>query len=923
MNGDFVDGKIVSLPVAGKLSWLNPSFAEPMQIDVATLASIDVPVEVTPLPKDDGFAIRTHAGDRLWGELKGWSPEALTLQPKNLSSVELDPKSIAQMKRWSQGQEILYQGPQSIDEWKPLDETYKWQMQFGSLMSTDNGAKVRGNLHLPDKCQIDIRISWQKQPNFVIAFGVDETQTSAGKAFSFEVWDDKLALVRDIGTKADAAFLQTLDQKKMSIELSMFLDQVSGRAVVFSDQGKMLADIQLAADDAKPLPCILIENFGRELRIDQIRVLSWTDQMPSERRQFNDYVMDRTGKVYEGRVASMNAESGVIVKASDGSESTISLADVLEVVQSEVADPPAAEKAQATSDTADSTNNGDEAKDASATDSAAKVAEVQSTILLRDQTRLFGVWMQCADDKIQFKPNCARQSITVPLSELVAFQVTKSAFKASTSAAKEGQLFLDGVQLQGILDASEVVPSATCLKWKSRLVENALSITENAEGRIDFRRLDQRVPPVSLPPQRNNGRPVLMGGPAGGASAAKKAGVPNIKLRTGEVILAEVKRIDEKGVTFESSTTKTTFVPNERIQSIEIRRVKRDKVQAAQKMARLLTVPRMKKNDPPTHIVSSVDGDFLRGRLTRLDENGAAVEVRTTESVVPLDSISQIIWLHDRNWDASKPATAEESNETVGTAKPEEPKNPTPAEADPNAGIFQVHLVEKAGWRMTFQPKLVSAEAISGINDLLGECSIELKSVEMILIGKSLQPKIREFVDNPWSLSLAKQPKVYDDAEAEANPSLAGTQSPLVGKPAPKLEGETLDGGTFKLSEQKGKIIVLDFWASWCGPCMQTMPLVDAAVRELNNPDVSLVAVNLEEPSERAQAALDRLKLETQVVLDIDGAAGQRYQANAIPQTVIVDREGVVRHVFVGGGPKLVPQLMGAIESLLATPATP
>ena len=104
---------------------------------------------------------------------------------------------------------------------------------------------------------------------------------------------------------------------------------------------------------------------------------------------------------------------------------------------------------------------------------------------------------------------------------------------------------------------------------------------------------------------------------------------------------------------------------------------------------------------------------------------------------------------------------------------------------------------------------------------------------------------------------------------------------------------------------------------------MQTMPLVDAAVRELNNPDVSLVAVNLEEPSERAQSALDRLKLETQVVLDIDGAAGQRYQANAIPQTVIVDREGVVRHVFVGGGPKLVPQLMGAIESLLATPATP
>jgi len=112
---------------------------------------------------------------------------------------------------------------------------------------------------------------------------------------------------------------------------------------------------------------------------------------------------------------------------------------------------------------------------------------------------------------------------------------------------------------------------------------------------------------------------------------------------------------------------------------------------------------------------------------------------------------------------------------------------------------------------------------------------------------------------------------------------------------------------------------VLDFWASWCGPCVQTMPLVEEAVAELGSDKVQLVAVNIQETAARAQAAVERLKMTSTVLLDSDGQTAAAYAANAIPQTVIIDRAGKVTHVFVGGGPKFVAQFKQALVAVVET----
>ncbi len=262
---------------------------------------------------------------------------------------------------------------------------------------------------------------------------------------------------------------------------------------------------------------------------------------------------------------------------------------------------------------------------------------------------------------------------------------------------------------------------------------------------------------------------------------------------------------------------------------------------------------------------------------------------------------------HDRLWNDKKPNATAKNDEAA--AKDEETKS---SDSEPS---FLVHAVERSGWKMTFDPKSLQGDNLSGISSLLGDCAVQLKNIDFLLIGPKIEERARELTSNPWALSLAKLPQVYFDEEnGESGEQCRNLVSSLVGKPAPKLEAEGIDGTPFKLTDMKGRVVVLDFWASWCGPCMQTMPAIDGVIKDMASQDLDLVAVNLEEPAERAQAAMERLKLDTKVVLDLDGVAAQRYQATAIPQTVIIDRQGIVRHVFVGGGPKMIEQFRSSLQ---------
>jgi len=148
-----------------------------------------------------------------------------------------------------------------------------------------------------------------------------------------------------------------------------------------------------------------------------------------------------------------------------------------------------------------------------------------------------------------------------------------------------------------------------------------------------------------------------------------------------------------------------------------------------------------------------------------------------------------------------------------------------------------------------------------------------------------------------------------------------GGMSPeeLVGKPAPAFKLDRLEGGEVELASHRGQdVVILDFWASWCGPCRQAMPIIDKVADEYEKKGVVLYAVNLQEDEDTIRQALEEDEIEPAVLMDVEGKVARLYQAQAIPQTVLIGKDGTVEAVHVGLLPNLEEQLREEIETLLA-----
>jgi thiol-disulfide isomerase/thioredoxin len=136
--------------------------------------------------------------------------------------------------------------------------------------------------------------------------------------------------------------------------------------------------------------------------------------------------------------------------------------------------------------------------------------------------------------------------------------------------------------------------------------------------------------------------------------------------------------------------------------------------------------------------------------------------------------------------------------------------------------------------------------------------------------------------------------------------------------PAPALQALDLKGVSKTLAEYRGKVVLLNFWASWCPPCLREMPSLERLRVNMAGRPLAIVALDSAETAEEVNAYLARMKLGFPILLDPDGSNTRRWKVFALPTSFLLDAEGRVRYVLTGPTEWDEGEALRVIESLLA-----
>jgi len=125
-------------------------------------------------------------------------------------------------------------------------------------------------------------------------------------------------------------------------------------------------------------------------------------------------------------------------------------------------------------------------------------------------------------------------------------------------------------------------------------------------------------------------------------------------------------------------------------------------------------------------------------------------------------------------------------------------------------------------------------------------------------------------------------------------------QAVSIGQKAPDFTLKNMQGKNLNLTEQRGNIILVNFWASWCGPCRKEMPVLQKLQDKYQDLGVNVWGINVEQENQAGKDFLADLDLSFSIFFDQTNTLSASYQVEAMPTTVIIDRDGVVRYVFRG-----------------------
>lgn len=138
--------------------------------------------------------------------------------------------------------------------------------------------------------------------------------------------------------------------------------------------------------------------------------------------------------------------------------------------------------------------------------------------------------------------------------------------------------------------------------------------------------------------------------------------------------------------------------------------------------------------------------------------------------------------------------------------------------------------------------------------------------------------------------------------------------------PAADFELQDMDENKIKLSDYKGKVVLLNFWATWCPPCVREMPSMERLQQEIDADSFKVIAINQMEDADQVFAFTGQLTVDPtfEILFDKTSSVSREYAVRGLPTTYLIDKQGMIRYRAVGGREFDHPEVIKIIEQLIA-----
>ncbi len=904
IGGDIYRGAMVQTIHSDRLAWQSPSFLAPVEFPWKSVERFQSYATLPPDPlPDQAYCIEMHSGQVLSGQLLGFEANTLRLSVPDLGERKLPINSIRNVLRIYPTAEQPLQILKS-DAWEQVlpstrnGRATKWYLKAGEISTDTSGTTISQWGFLSELSTIDIDVSWdQPSVNWWLTIGEPRRiELQVRKLQNKELLN--ITLLVENSKDADVLSVQLPYPTDSSLHLKLLCDANKGAYVLLHDE-RVLGELKGNPDEriiGRTKVSFTNTAIG-VLTLSDLRISSRPFASPApavENQTSMPEVKTRNRGTYFGSVDASDDPSEFRVIGSDSSITRIAYDELERIEFPAQSNPPSDAHATLRMVRFELANGMHFATDRIASEPGPTKADIANGSQNNTPALLL-----IFDDQTLRISTSSILSITSPSLE------PTSPLVDSVTPSSSFQLLTNHAVSVGKVDS--VVVSETgqrTLAWMPRHAIAAVPINPTSDGTIE---------PIRAPMAMTERR-VISPGPLATirADTANKLSPlirplledePSLFLVSGDCFPARVLSGDRDIVRFSSPFFQQTEIPANMVRGIRVVEMAGNAVGDKQVLSRLLTLPRVQRKNPPTHALIARDTDMVRGQLISFDRDEVVMELRGEARTFLMKNISEIIRLE------AAPSLTEDASQASSET----------GEATKNDGLDLYQIVLNKGSRVSLAPEAVTAESLLGIHPFLGRCELPWTEVEQMILGDAIRVDAARSRFGKWKLQNAIDPKYIQEGDASESDAPTDTpQDRLVGRTAPEFDLPRIDGTPCRLADYQGRVLVLDFWASWCGPCIQGMPRVLDISREYRDLGVELLFINLEEDEDRVREFLRKLEITPTVALDIDGSVARQYAVQAIPQTVVIDRDGTIRKVLVGASPDNEQELLRVLDELTA-----